>query len=160
MPTITLTIPPALQKASSAACELLFGVLARTHADGLGPVSVPSVCHAAGRELVAIGLAKESTRGRFELCPDKVQLDGLGATATKVPAIGSSRVPIELKTASPAATELFDVLSRTAVDRRGPVLLPTICRKAGRELVSLGVAFERAKGCFELSQPYTVALPQ
>lgn len=59
----------------------------------------------------------------------------------------------ELRRVSPSAAELFfGVLARSSVDELGPVVLPRICWKAGRELVKYGLAQETGRGCFSLSK--------
>jgi hypothetical protein len=74
MASLTFIIPPQLQASSPAATELFFGVLSRTFTDNLGPVLLPTICHPAARELVALGLAKEPRLGCFILRKKKVRI--------------------------------------------------------------------------------------
>jgi hypothetical protein len=67
MASISFVIPEQLRNTSPAAGELFFGVLARTFVDDRGPVLLPTICHPAARELVALGLAKEPKFGFFVL---------------------------------------------------------------------------------------------
>lgn len=148
--SITLTIPKQLSKSSETAGVLFFGVLARAAVDGLGPLKLPTICRAAGRELVDLGLANESMPGYFELMKGSVELVSGNSSEEKhlSGTGGTSSRPFKLS--SLASELLCDVLARAAADELGPAHLPKICHKAARELVAHGLAYEGRKGFFGL----------